>query len=207
MSEGPWWILPLVVVGSILIILYVSLFSLLPIPPSEKLVATGLFLNVCGAVVVLIPDLVGVDKLFEPTERIKGIKSAQRQLFIGAVVEQNNNLDGYSELADILADNAINNSFEGEPDVIIAYSGGYGVSSYVHFCYEKEDWDREDYQGDKEYPDERFNRESIGPTGVMDGRVTDYINELRSRGHQLGFALGVFLLLWGFIFQFATIIL
>ena len=200
MSEGPWWILPLVVVGSILIILYVSLFSLLPIPPSEKLVATGLFLNVCGAVVVLIPDLVGVDKLFEPIERVVRIEEAQNELFLGGSIEKEYGEQAYHELVRILSRNQ---SFA-TPDRIAAMSGGYGVSANVYFQYEKDESDI-----DAEDPNawQRHESERVGPTGVMDSRVSEYIENLRNRGHQLGFASGIFLLLVGFFSQFAAIIL
>ena len=196
MSEGPWWILPLVVVGSILIILYVSLFSLLPIPPSEKLVATGLFLNVCGAVVVLIPDLVGVDKLFEPTERIERIEEAQNGLFLKRDITPKS--DGYTELVEIIMEVAGVTDIEHFPRrVSISPSGKFDIiGEQVMFHHEKYDTPPIDEIG-------RY----INHSSLLDSRISEHIEDLRSRGHQLGFALGIVLLLAGFLSQFAAIIL
>ena len=166
------------------------------------LVAEGLLLDGIGAVIALLPDVIG--RRFEPTKKVNRIEEAQNQLFLEENLNSEDGYDGFEELAEVLAEER---DLELPPDRIVAYSGGYGVSATVRLCYEKDEWSQEEYEGDEEYPRERYNSENIGPTGVLDSRVSQHIEDLRSSGHQKGFFAGLGLLFTGFVLQLGSTLL
>lgn len=163
----------------------------------------GLLLDITGAFIALSPDLIGLRKHFEPTDKINRIETVRNQLFLNEELNEDDGYDGFNKLSQILGEDC---DVKVPPDRITARSGGWGRAARVHFRYEKDNWSPDDYEGDEEYPSERYDSERIGPTGVMDSRVSHRLGEYRENGHQFGFVTGLSLLTIGFALQLCSVI-
>lgn len=173
-----WFCVGVMILGRVLSLLWSA-------PPAGKLITgCGLLLDGMGAVLALIPDISNLSKRFEPVEKIERIQRAQDELFLNGRIQKEDKCEGYEELASVLASAA--NMDEQAPNRISALPianmpGGADV---------------------------RFSgvSEPLGSVGLMDSRVSQHVESLRSKGHDRAFSMGLSLLATGFFLQLYSLI-